>query len=91
MKIGFNVGDVVISTAGRDKGTFLVVVEVRDNQSVFVADGNIRKIENPKLKKNKHISKINVHSSIIYDKIKCNEKIPNILLRKELESINDKN
>ncbi len=69
----------------RDKGSFLIVVGVLDNNLVFTfADGKSRKIEKPKLKKIKHISKINVKSTLICDKIKCNEKIPNALIRKEI-------
>lgn len=53
-----NIGDVVISTAGRDKGRKMVVVGIVDADHVFVADGDLRKIEKPKKKKNRHIKKI---------------------------------
>ena len=42
------------SKAGRDKGTDFVVVKT-DNSYVYVADGRMRKLENPKKKKIKHI------------------------------------
>ena len=80
----YEIGDLVLSNAGRDKGSFLIVVGVLDNNLVFLADGKSRKIEKPKLKKIKHISKINVKSTLICDKIKCNEKIPMHLLEKRL-------
>lgn len=85
----YEIGDLVLSKAGRDKASFLIVVGVLDNKMVFLADGKSRKIEKPKLKKIKHISKINVKSTLICDKIKRNEKIPNALIRKEIERIKE--
>ncbi|NLL55817.1 MAG: RNA-binding protein [Clostridiales bacterium] len=48
-------GSVVFSRAGRDKGRFFLVVEVVDEQFVKIADGDIRRLANPKLKKIKHL------------------------------------
>ncbi len=48
------VGQMVRSTAGHDKGTDYVVVRAEDNY-VYVADGAIRRLENPKKKKIRHI------------------------------------
>lgn len=45
---------MVRSTAGRDNGTAFVVVRTDDNY-VYVADGAIRKLENPKKKNFRHI------------------------------------
>ena len=50
----FRVGQMVRSIAGRDNGTAYVVVRT-DGNYVYVADGAIRKLENPKKKKFKHI------------------------------------
>ncbi len=50
----FHVGQMVRSIAGRDNGTAYVVVRT-DGNYVYVADGAIRKLENPKKKKIKHI------------------------------------
>lgn len=50
----FRVGQRVRSIAGHDKGTEYVVVRAEENY-VYVADGAIRKLENPKKKKFKHI------------------------------------
>lgn len=50
----YRVGQLVRSKAGRDKGTDFVVVKT-DNSYVYVADGRMRKLENPKKKKIKHI------------------------------------
>lgn len=44
------IGQVVRSKAGRDKGRVFVVVGKFDDQHVLVADGDLRKIEKPKKK-----------------------------------------
>lgn len=53
------VGNIVISKAGRDKGRRLVVVEVLDSAYCLVADGDLRKLEKPKRKKWMHLKKTN--------------------------------
>ena len=53
MEIGL--GSVVLSTAGRDKGRFFIVVEIVDGNYVRIADGEYRPQENAKLKKIKHL------------------------------------
>ena len=49
------VGSVVFSKAGRDKGKLMSVVEVKEN-CVFVCDGKERPVERPKMKNLRHIS-----------------------------------
>ena len=49
-------GHVVLSKAGRDKGKKFMVLSVDDTGSyVYVADGNLRRVENPKKKKLRHL------------------------------------
>ena len=50
-----NVGLVVYSVSGRDKGRFYVIFEVVDDTFVKIVDGDLRRIEKPKLKKVKHL------------------------------------
>ena len=49
------VGSVVFSKAGRDAGSFYVVTEIVDENYVKIADGDLRRIDTPKLKKIKHL------------------------------------
>ena len=51
-------GSLVYSIAGRDKGSLFLVLK-RDGDFVYLADGDLRKVENPKKKKIKHINKTN--------------------------------
>ena len=50
----YRVGQSVRSIAGRDNGREYVIVGT-DGNYVYVADGAIRKLENPKKKKLRHI------------------------------------
>ncbi|GFR35247.1 KOW domain-containing RNA-binding protein [Thermobrachium celere] len=49
-------GQIVHSRAGRDKGRYFIVVGLIDENYVLIADGDLRKIESPKKKKNKTFS-----------------------------------
>lgn len=51
----YRIGDLVISKSGRDKGRKLVVTGITDENYVLIADGDLRKVENPKRKKLKHL------------------------------------
>ena len=50
-------GQIVCSIAGRDKGSFLMVVEDR-GESVLLCDGKARPLQRPKLKNKKHVKTI---------------------------------
>ena len=52
------VGQIVFSKSGRDKGLPFVVCIIEDN-FVYLIDGNLRKMENPKKKNVIHIQKTN--------------------------------
>ncbi|NLT98024.1 MAG: RNA-binding protein, partial [Christensenellaceae bacterium] len=49
------VGRVVESKAGRDKGRLLIITGIVDEQYVTIADGDLRVLERPKKKKLKHL------------------------------------
>jgi len=82
----FKVGQVVRSTAGRDKGHFMVVVEVVDENFTLVCNGKLRKVSNPKKKKIKHLAKTNHIVKEIQEKALQGSKITNAEIRKILES-----
>ena len=48
-------GDIVISRAGHDTGKSFVVIAVVSDGFVLIADGKSRPIENPKLKRKRHL------------------------------------
>ena len=49
-------GQIVASKAGHDEGKFFVVLEL-ESGFVYLADGKERKLNNPKKKNLKHITK----------------------------------
>ncbi len=53
------IGQVVKSKAGRDKGRKFLVLDIVDENFVLLVDGDLRKISSPKMKKVKHIAKVN--------------------------------
>ena len=57
-------GAVVLSTQGRDKDMYFVVVNV-GRDVVYLADGGMRKLAAPKKKNVKHVS----HSGVVLDSI----------------------
>jgi hypothetical protein len=57
---GLRVGQLVRSKAGRDAGLYLLVLGVRDAQFVVVADGKLRRVARPKLKRVRHLEVLSV-------------------------------
>ena len=65
-------GQIVISTAGHDKGEMLVIAGF-DKNMVLVCDGKQRKLEKPKAKNPKHIKETEI--LLDEDSIATNRKI----------------
>ena len=47
-------GDIVIATAGKDKGKYFVIIGERDGK-LLIANGRRRKVQRPKAKAEKHL------------------------------------
>ncbi len=82
-----SIGQIVISTAGRDKDDKFVVLCIIDDQYVYISDGGIRKLEKPKKKKIKHLKKLNYVAEDLKGKLESNGKLSNSEIRKLLKSI----
>jgi large subunit ribosomal protein L14e len=80
-------GQVVISNAGRDSDKFFIVVDIIDKNYVLLVDGSLRKLDNPKKKKVKHIKKTNKIFDELKNKIEAKEKFNNAYIRKLLASL----
>ena len=72
-------GSLVYSIAGRDKGILFLVLK-RDGDFVYLADGDQRRLENPKKKKIKHTNKTNTL-------LEFDENISNSDIRKMLKKV----
>ncbi|MEA4846218.1 MAG: KOW domain-containing RNA-binding protein [Clostridiaceae bacterium] len=82
-----SLGQIVISTAGRDKDCKFIVLCIIDEKYVYISDGDIRKVEKPKRKKIKHLRKLNHIAENIRNKLEACEKLSNSEIRKLLKSI----
>ncbi len=82
-----DVGHIVISLAGRDKERPFYVLKTEEN-FVYLADGSLRRIENPKKKKVKHIKVIDSqYDSRVSQKLRSGEKVLNSEMRKALSDV----
>ena len=80
------IGNIVISTMGRDKGLYFIVVGIEGNY-VYLVDGSVRKVDKPKKKKVKHIELTTLHDEKIEMKVKNKHKISNQDIKKALREI----
>lgn len=78
------VGQIVFSKSGRDKGRPFVVICIEEEYA-YLADGKIRKVESPKRKKYKHIQKTNDALQWIEQKLIEDRKLTNSEIRKALD------
>ncbi|EJP20021.1 hypothetical protein HMPREF1142_0236 [Peptostreptococcaceae bacterium AS15] len=77
-------GQLVRSIAGHDIGEYFLVYQIIDDNFVLIVNGKTRKLEKPKLKKIKHLSKMNKKSDVIdsldkNDLQSQNKKIRNVI------------
>ena len=82
-------GQLAKSIAGRDKGRFMVVIDIINENYVYVVDGDLRRVENPKKKKIKHLYLLNKKIDFIADKLKRKRKIYNEEIKKALKELVD--
>ncbi|MBQ1992623.1 MAG: KOW domain-containing RNA-binding protein [Clostridia bacterium] len=75
-------GQIVKSTAGRDKNTFFVVTEVVGTYAV-ICDGKHRPLEKPKMKKLKHLSETAFTADL--NQVKTNKEFRRVLHRFNFE------
>ena len=75
--------NIVKSTAGRDEGDLFFVLDIQE-EFLLLADGERRRVENPKRKKCKHVAFVGESHSVVAEKIRSSEKITNSELRKAL-------
>jgi ribosomal protein L14E/L6E/L27E len=79
----FNVGDIVLSTMGRDSGRHYIIMETEENY-VYICDGDFHKVDKPKKKKRKHIKTTGAVSEYVAGKIAEGTKVTNTELRRAI-------
>lgn len=81
-------GCIVQSLAGRDKGNLFLVVGVEENY-VYLVDGDIRKVENPKRKKIKHVELTRFFDANMAERIVKKNKITNQDVKRVIKEIQE--
>ena len=81
-----NISDVVVSTAGRDKGQWFYVIH-EEPMYLYLANGRDRTLDKPKLKKRKHIQKVLRSETRVAEKLRTGDKVLNGELRRDLASL----
>ena len=82
------VGSVVFSKAGRDAGSFYVVTEIVDENYVKISDGDLRRVDTPKLKKIKHLKTEGVVLEQLAEKFEEGKKVFDAEIKSALRAYN---
>jgi len=89
-----SLGQVVRSKAGRDKDRYFVVWEILNDSCVYLVDGDLRKVENPKRKNIKHLQRTNRVLDPVAVRLKTGDKVTNAEICRliaDLKEMGDKN
>ena len=81
------IGSVVLSTQGRDKGMYFVVV-AKGKDLYYLADGGMRKLKSPKKKNVKHVSDSGVVLESIATKLAEGKKVFDSEVKSALRQFN---
>ena len=84
------VGSVVISKAGRDRGRLFVVVSEIDAEFGNVANGKLRGMEHRKKKRRKHLKPTGSVIGELRDRLALGQRVENHEVRSWLEKEADK-
>ena len=79
----FMIGDVVMTTAGRDKGQLFYIIELEQTY-LHLVNGKDRSLEKPKRKKRKHAKKVLRSDTRVAEKLRAGDKVLNSELRRDL-------
>ncbi|MHB8064943.1 MAG: RNA-binding protein [Ruminiclostridium sp.] len=77
-------GQVVYSKAGRDVGKIFIITGLIDANYAYISDGDLRRVENPKKKKIKHLVITKDIIDTIALKISTDSRVTNAEIRKAL-------
>ena len=81
------IGRLVYSQSGRDAGKAFVVIRTDEKGFLFLADGDIRKVEKPKSKNPKHIKVTHYTLEEVREKLLKGEQPENHFLRTNIKQL----
>ncbi len=79
------IGQLAKSKAGRDKGKLFIIKEIINDKYVYIVDGELRKISNPKKKKIKHLIIYKRVFKEFQEQINSSIKLTNVFVKKLIE------
>ena len=77
------IADVVIATAGREKGKLFYVLSM-DQDFLNLVNGKDRTLEQPKRKKRRHVDKVLRSETRVAEKLRQGDKVLSSELRRDL-------
>lgn len=80
-------GQLVVSRSGRDSGRVYLVIGSDGDRFVSVADGTIRRLENPKKKNVRHLGFYPTVDEEIAEKLQSGERVTNPELRRAIQRL----
>ncbi len=83
------IGRYAWSKTGRDKDKLFIIIGIYDDQHVLIADGEYRRVENPKKKKLKHLNITNRVAEEIRTIVTMKKKLLNTDLQKAIDDYNE--
>ena len=84
------IGAVVLSRRGRDKGHYFVCVKVPGESEILIADGELHKLKKPKKKNIKHVKPNGAMLEKVKEKLNAGKKVFDSEIRKGLRPFNEK-
>jgi len=84
------IGRLVFSLQGRDSGRYYLIIGTTATGRVLLADGEFRRVENPKTKNIKHLKFYDLIAESVFNKAMNGKRITNNDVRKELKSLVEK-
>ena len=81
-------GDVTVSRAGHDAGRYYLIVKIVGEDFCLAVDGRQRKMDNPKVKRFKHLDKVDERQDLkeALEKGNITDKAVNAELKKYLQT-----
>ena len=83
VKPDISISDLVVSTAGRDRGSLFYCVG-SDQRYVMLVNGKDRTLDKPKRKSLRHVKKVLRSETRVAEKLKAGDKVLNSELRRDL-------
>jgi len=80
-------GQLVISKAGRDKEKAYLIAKILDESFVAVVDGSLRKLTQPKRKNIKHLQVTNKVASEIREKLLAGARLEDEQVRQVIQEL----